>query len=71
MEKGKAPMKKATIEITLKLRGEPTAVVHALAHGLPVEALEGIRGGMVAELEKRRARPQKGTRRMTIRGGRK
>ena len=48
---------KATIEITLTLRGEPTAVVHALANGLPLEALDGIRGGMVAEMEKRGLEP--------------
>lgn len=69
MEKGQT-MRKGTgeITITLKLRGEPKAVVAALANGLPVEALEGIRGGMVEELEKRKRRPAKGTRRLVIRG---
>ena len=46
-------MKKGTIELTITLRGEPTAVVHALANGLPVDALEGIRDGMTRELQKR------------------
>lgn len=61
-------MKKGTIELTVTLRGEPGAVVHALANGLPVDALEGIRDGMVRELEKRSANPRKGKRRVTIRG---
>lgn len=65
MKKGKA-----TIEITLTLRGEPVAVVRALANGLPIEALDEIRGGMVAEMEKRRRRPRKGTRRVVIKGKR-
>jgi hypothetical protein len=56
------------IMITLKLRGEPAAVVRALAHGLPVEALEGIRGGMVEELEKRKRRPAKGPGRVAFKG---
>ncbi len=67
-------MKKGTaaITVTLTLRGEPTAVVHALANGLPVEALDELRGGMVAEIEKRLNRPRKGTRRVVVRGkGRK
>lgn len=54
MEKGET-VKRGTIEITLTLRGEPAAVVHALAEGLPVEALVGIRDGMTAELEHRLA----------------
>lgn len=68
----------ATIEITLTLRGEPTAVVHALANGLPIEALDEIRGGMVAEMEKREKLRKRsgardsGRRRVVIRGkGRK
>jgi hypothetical protein len=57
----------AVITVALTLRGEPTAVVAALANGLPTEALEGIRDGMIAEMEKRIARPRrKGTRRVSI-----
>ena len=69
MEKGQT-MKKAkgsaVITVALTLRGEPTAVVAALANGLPTEALEGIRDGMIAEMEKRIASPRKGTRRVSI-----
>jgi hypothetical protein len=74
MEKGQT-MRKNTGEITvaIKIKGEPTAVVHALANGLPTSALEGIRDGMIAELEKQKRRaPRKGTRRVSIKvkGGR-
>jgi hypothetical protein len=68
MEKGQTMKNTGTITITLKLRGEPAAVVAALANGLPVDALEGIRDGMTAELEARRKRPARGKRRVTIRG---
>ena len=63
----------AVITVALTLRGEPTAVVAALANGLPTDALKGIRDGMIAELEKQRRRaPRKGTRRVSIKvkGGR-
>lgn len=59
-------MAKAVITVSLTLRGEPTAVVAALANGLPVEALEGIRDGMQRELEERQQKPARGRRRMTI-----
>lgn len=56
----------ALITVSLTLRGEPQAVVAAMAHGLPLDALEGIRDGMQAELEKRARKPLSGRRRMTI-----
>jgi hypothetical protein len=59
-------MAKAVITVSLTLRGEATAVVAALANGLPVDALEGIRDGMQAELEKRERTPARGRRRVTI-----
>ncbi len=61
-------MKKGTIRLTITLRGEPVAVGHALANGLPSDVLKEIRDGMVREIEKRSKRPTKGTRRVTIKG---
>jgi hypothetical protein len=57
---------KALITVSLTLRGEPAAVVAAMANGLPVDALEGIRDGMQAELEKRARTPARGRRRVSI-----
>jgi hypothetical protein len=57
---------KAVITVALTLRGEPTAVVAALANGLPIDALEGIRDGMQRELEERQHNPARGRRRVSI-----
>lgn len=57
-----------TITISLKLRGEPAAVVAALANGLPREALEQIRDGMIDELDARRRKTRPGRRRVQIKG---
>lgn len=57
---------KGTIEIVVKLRGEPRAVVKALANGLPLEALEGIHEGMKKELAKRERNPARGRRPVRI-----
>jgi cytochrome P450 len=56
----------AVITVSLTLRGEPTAVVAALANGLPLDALEGIRDGMQRELEERTRKPARGRRRVSI-----
>ena len=58
---------KDEISITLKLAGEPSAVVGALVNGLPREAIVALRDRMGEELEKRRANPARGRRRVTIR----
>jgi hypothetical protein len=57
-----------TITIALKFRGEPAAVVAALANGFPLEALEQIRDGMIKELDARRRKPRPGRRRVRIPG---
>jgi|GraSoiStandDraft_49_1057285.scaffolds.fasta_scaffold120884_3 hypothetical protein len=57
---------KALITVSLTLRGEPAAVVAAMANGLPVDALEGIRDGMQRELEERQKKPARGRRRVSI-----
>lgn len=54
------------IAITIKLAGEPAAVVGALVNGLPREALEALRDRMGDELEKRRAKPARGRRRVKL-----
>jgi hypothetical protein len=61
---------KDEISITIKLAGEPTAVVGALANGLPREALEQLRDRMGEEIEKRRANPAPGRRRVKVAIGR-
>lgn len=57
------------LAITIKLRGEPKAVVGALVNGLPREALEQIRDRMALEATRRAKKPARGRRRvkMTIR----
>ena len=67
MEKGQT-MRKGEIEITLTLRGNPAGVVNAIANGLPRQALEGIRDGMIAELEARKKKPARRPRRVTFKG---
>ncbi len=52
-----AKQKKPILTITITLRGEPGALAHALANGLPLPALEEIRDGMTEELERRHRRP--------------
>lgn len=42
------------IEVSVKLKGDPGAVIQALCHGLPREALEQLRDALGAELAKRR-----------------
>lgn len=59
---------KNEITINLKLRGEPAAVVDALANGLPTSALEAIRDRLCVEAIKRQGKPAKGRRRITIKG---
>jgi hypothetical protein len=44
------------LSVNITLRGEPTKVINALAHGLPREALEQLRDAFIAETEKRAAR---------------
>ena len=62
------PIRKGEIEVKLTIRGTAVGVVNALANGLPLEALKGIRDGMTEELAKRQRTPARGRarRRMTI-----
>lgn len=41
------------LEVTVKLKGEPEAVIKALCHGLPREALMQMQDALGAELAKR------------------
>lgn len=54
------------IAITIKLRGEPAAVVGALVNGLPKPAIEELRDRMALEVERRRAKPARRRRRVKI-----
>lgn len=54
------------IAITIKLRGEPKAVIAALVNGLPKPALEKLRDRMALEVENRRAKPSARRRRVKI-----
>lgn len=42
------------LEVTVKLKGEPEAVIKALCHGLPREALMQMQEALGAELAKRK-----------------
>ena len=42
------------LSLTVEMTGAPDAVVNALVHGLPLEALEQINAALDAEMMKRR-----------------
>lgn len=67
----KRRMKKDEIEITVRLAGEPSAVVDALANGLPRPALEALRDRLCAAVIERQIKPGRGRRRVSITVGNK
>lgn len=64
-------MKRNEIGMTIRITGEPTAVVDALANGFPRAVLEALRDRLCVEVLERQRKPGRGNRRVSITVGKR